>query len=201
MLLSLIGICLLFDDLQDLHGAGLDTDAAGDALGSSVLHDHDLHGADLDTLATGDALLLVDHVHTGLGVLSDSLMLTDLHALAALNADVGLCSIALGNDADAAQIFVKLLIESGGTGFDALQASHALCALFNSELLHKRTLLYRYIYIDIIHGPHKKSNGKKQYYQKIVVSLGLLSLFFRFCYRIKPAIREILALNQKNLEV
>ena len=134
---------LLLDDLQDLHGAGLDADAAGDALGSGAVlgHDHDLHGADLDALAAGNALLLVDHVNAGLGVLGDGLVFTDLHALAALDADIGLSGTVLLNDVDAAQSHIIHLIESLGTGLDALQASHAFCALLNSELLHKRTLL------------------------------------------------------------
>ena len=44
---------LLLNDLQDLHGASLDTDTAGDALGSRILRleNHNLHGANLDTLA------------------------------------------------------------------------------------------------------------------------------------------------------
>ena len=152
---------LLFHDLQDFHGASLDTDATSNALGGSALlcHNHNLHRADLNALTALNTQLLVDHVHAGLGVLGDGLMLTSLHALAALDADIGLGSVALGNDTDAAEILVKFLIESGGTSLDALQASHALCALFNNELLHKRILLYRYIYIDIIHGLFKKCNG------------------------------------------
>ena len=132
------GSRLLLDDLQDLHGAGLDADAAGDALGSGIafLQDHDLHGADFDTLAAADTLFLVDHVNAGLGILRDCLMLTDLHALAALDADIGFCSIALGNNLDAGQIGIKLLVECFGTGLNALQTSHALGTLFNSELLH-----------------------------------------------------------------
>jgi hypothetical protein len=135
---------LLLDDFQNFHGAGLGTDAAGDALGSGTLigHNHDLHGAGLDTLAAADTLLLVDHVNAGLGILSDGLMLTGTHALTALNADIGLCSTVLINNLDAGQSHIVYLIESLRTGLDALQASHALCAFYNSELLHKRTLLY-----------------------------------------------------------
>ena len=153
-------VYLVFDDLQDLHGTSLGTDAAGDALGSGTLigHNHDLHGAGFDTLAAADALLLVDHVDAGLGILSDGLMLTGTHALTALDADIGLCSTVLLHDLDAAQSNIINLIESLRTGLDTLQASHAFCALLNSELLHKRTLLYRYIYIDIIQSLSKKSN-------------------------------------------
>ena len=142
---SCLCIQLLFDDLQDLHGASLDADAAGDALGSGALglQDHDLHGADLDALAAADTVLLADHVDAGLSVLGDSAVLTDLHALAALDADVGLGVIALGNDLDAGQIGIKLLVESGGAGLDTLQASHALLALLDSQLLHIYSLLKR----------------------------------------------------------
>jgi len=93
---------LLFDDLQDLHGASLDADTASNALGSGAFSrcDHNLHGADFHTLATGGAQLLIDHVHTGLGVLGDSASLAGLHALTALNADIRLCTAALGNNTD-----------------------------------------------------------------------------------------------------
>ena len=135
---------LLFHDFQNFHGAGLDADAAGDALGSGTLfgHNHDLHGAGLDTLAAADTLLLVDHVNAGLGILSDCLMLTGTHSLAALDANIRLCGTVLIHNLDAGQGDIVYLIKSLGTGLDALQASHAFCALYNSELLHKRTLLY-----------------------------------------------------------
>ena len=135
---------LLFNDLQNFHGAGLDADAAGDALGNGVLVllDHDLHGADLDALAAADALLLIDHVDAGLGVLGDGLMLADLHALAALDADHGLGAGALCGDLDAGQILVKVLIESNGAGANALQASHTLGVLLNREFLHSMYLLH-----------------------------------------------------------
>ena len=131
---------LLFHDLQHFHGASLDTDATGDALGGSALfsHNHDLHGAGLDALAALHAQLLVDHVNAGLGVLGDSASLTDLSTLATLNADHGLCLALLLYDLDAGQILVELLIESGGTCVNALQTCHALSALFNSKLLHSK---------------------------------------------------------------
>ena len=147
-------IFLLFDDFQDLHGAGLDTDAAGDALGSGTLflHDHNLHGADLDTLAAADTLLLVDHVNTGLGVLGDGLVLTDLHALAALDTYIGLCAGTLGNNLNAGIDGIGLFVECLGTSLHTLQTSHTFATFFNSELLHKRTLLYiLFIDISIIH--------------------------------------------------
>ena len=144
---------LLFHDLQDLHGASLNADAAGNALGSRIfgLENHDMHGAGFDTLAAADTLLLVDHVNAGLGILGDGFVLAGTHALSALDADVGLGSAVLVHDLDAAQGDVIDLVEGPGTGLDALQASHAFCALLNSELLHKRTLLYYFIDTTIIH--------------------------------------------------
>ena len=95
---------LLFDDLQQFHGASLDTNAAGDALGHRIAFpmNHNLHGAYLNTLAAANALLLVDHVHAGLGVLGDGFMLTGTHALAALDAHIGLCNAGLVDHLDAA---------------------------------------------------------------------------------------------------
>ena len=144
---------LLLNDFKDLHGACLDTDAASNALGcgAAFLQDHDLGGANLDALAAGNALLLVDHVNTGLGILSDCLVFTNLHALAALDADARLCLIALGQNADAGQILVKFLIECLGASLNALQTGHAGLIFLNGELLHDRNLLlfyYRNYYID-----------------------------------------------------
>ena len=141
---AFIGKILLFDDLQDFHGAGLDTNAASDALGNRrlFLMYHDLHGAGLHTSAAANAQLLVDHVNAGLGVLGNSTMLTGLHALAAGDAGHRLCAGALGNDLDAAEIGIKFLIESFGAGLDALQASHTFGTLFNSELLHNGKLSF-----------------------------------------------------------
>ena len=71
---------LLLDDLQDLHGAGLDADATGDALGSGaiLIGDDQVEGAGLSALAAAGAELLVDHVHAGLGILGDRTGGTDL---------------------------------------------------------------------------------------------------------------------------
>ena len=135
---------LLFDDLQNLHGASLDTDTTGDALGSRIafLQNHNLHRADFHALTAGNALLLVDHVDTGLGILGNSFVFAHLHALTALDADIGLCSVALCYDADAGKIFVKFLIEGFGTSLNTLQASHTSFIFLNSELLHVRILLF-----------------------------------------------------------
>ena len=69
---------LLFHDLQDFHGASLDTDATSNALGGSALlcHNHNLHGADLNALTALNTQLLVDHVHASLGILGNSTGLT-----------------------------------------------------------------------------------------------------------------------------
>ena len=144
---SVAGKKLLLDDLQDLHGAGLDADAAGDALGGGALglQDHDLHGADLDALAAADTVLLADHVDAGLGVLGDGAVLTDLHALAALDADVGLGVVALCNDLDAGKIFIEFLIKCSGASTDALEACHALSVFLNRQSFHQICpLLYLY---------------------------------------------------------
>ena len=131
---------LLFDDFQNLHGAGLNADTAGDALGGRIgtVLNHNLHGAGLGALAAADALLLVDHVNTGLGVLGNGLMLADAHALAALDADIGLGAGTLGNDPDAGQIFIEFLIESFGAGSNTLQTCHAFSIFLNGELLHNQ---------------------------------------------------------------
>ena len=131
-------ISLLFYDFQDLHGAYLCADAAGDALASSIafFQNHNLHGADLNALATGNAELLVDHVHAGLGILGDCPVFANLFALTALNAGHGLCASALGDDLNAGIIGVEFFIEGVGACTHALQTSHTFCTFFNGELLH-----------------------------------------------------------------
>ena len=131
---------LFFNDLQDLHGTNLGTDAAGNALGrgAAFLQDHNLHGADLNTLAAGNTQLLVDHVHTGLGILGNSAMLADLCTLAALDAGHGLCTGSLCSDLDAGIVGMELLVESIRASPDTLQTSHTFCTFFNHELLHNR---------------------------------------------------------------
>ena len=119
---------LLLLNGQDAHGASLGADTAGDALaGGSGLgsHDHDVHGAGLDALAAANALLLVDHVHA-LGVLGDGSLGAGAGALAAHDAvhDLGL-AVGLGNDLDAAEGGIELLIEGLGAGDNTAQASLA----------------------------------------------------------------------------
>ena len=128
------GLFLLLHDFQHFHGAGLDTDAAGNALGSRCfgLQNHDMHGAGLHALAAAHTLLLVDHVHAGLGILGDGIMLAGAHALAALDAGIGLCNVTLGNNLNAAQAGIEFLIESFGAGLDTLQTCHTLGTLLNA---------------------------------------------------------------------
>ena len=135
-------IRLLLDDLQDLHGAGLGADAAGDALGGGsilVLHDQ-TEGASLGALAAAGAELLVDHVHAGLGVLGDGALLAGTHALAALHTGIHLDGAVLFNDLDAGLIGIEFLVESVGASTDALQTSHTSFALLNSQFFHGNTL-------------------------------------------------------------
>ena len=129
---------LLLHDFQNIHGANLNADAAGDALGGGILglHDHNLHGAGFYALAAADAELLIDHVNAGLGILGDGAGLTSLHALATLDANHGLCTLALSNHLDAGQVLMELLIKCVGAGADALQTCHTFSILLNNELLH-----------------------------------------------------------------
>ena len=153
---------LLFDDLQDFHGACLNTDTAGDALGSGIafLQNHDLHGANFNTLAARNAQLLINHINAGLGILSDGAMLANLLALTALDAGHGLSAGTLCNDLDAGQVFIEFLKESVRASTDALQASHALYILFNSKLFHpdRNPLFLIFIYAIIIQR-FQNSNG------------------------------------------
>ena len=146
---------LLLDDLQDLHGAGLDADAAGDALGSGgvLVGDDQTEGAGLGALAAAGAELLVDHVHAGLGILGDGTIGAGLGAQTALGADLGLGSALALHDLDAGLGDIVLLVESLGASLDALQAGHALGALFDGQLLHRNRSPFQSYIIDriIIH--------------------------------------------------
>ena len=138
---------LLFDDLQNFHGAGLGADAAGDALGSGVLglQHHDLHGAGLDALAASDAVFLIDHKNAGLGILGDGIVLTGSHALSALDAGLGLgAAVLTGNDPNAGIIRVEFLVKSLRAGAHTLQTGHTFHIFFNSELLHNRGFSFMY---------------------------------------------------------
>ena len=130
---------LLLDDLQNFHGASLNANAAGDALGSGILglENHNLHGAGLDTLAAADAVLLIDHVHTGLGILGDGAGFANLFALTALDTGHGFRTGTLGNDLNARQVFIEFFEERSGTGTNALQAGHTFHILFDGKLFHK----------------------------------------------------------------
>lgn len=113
---------------QDIHGAGLGAEAAGDTFagcGGSGGHDHDVHGTGLHAFAAAHALLLVDHVHA-LGILADGALRAGARALAAHDAAHDLwLPIRLGGDADAAQIGIKGLVEGLGAGADTAQTGLA----------------------------------------------------------------------------
>ena len=155
---------LLFDDLQDLHGASLHADAAGNALGSGaafLLH-HNLHGADLNAFAAGGAKLLIDHINAGLRILGDCTSLTDLGALAALDAGHGLGSAVLIYDLDAAQVLMEFLIKGFGASPDTLKASHTFNIFLNGKLLHLKRSPFQ-LFLFIIQKVLKNSKHKIYY--------------------------------------
>ena len=140
----MIGEKSALGDLQDLHGAYLNADTAGDALGSGShagLAYHDPEGAGSLTLATADTELLVDHVNAGLGILGDSTLITSRCALAALDAGHGTDLACTLYDLYAGLVLMEFLVESLGAGTDALQASHALGTFFHCKLFHNNTPL------------------------------------------------------------
>ena len=135
---------LFLHDLQDLHGTCLHANTAGNALGCRILrlHDHDLHGASFNTLTTGNAQLLIDHINASFGILGNSTLLAGTHALTTLNTGVRLCTLALGDDLNAAQIRIEFLIESGGASTDTFQTCHTLSILIDRQLLHTKDPLF-----------------------------------------------------------
>ena len=139
-----IGIGSALGDLQNLHGAYLDTDTTSNALGSGShagLANHDPEGACGLTLATADAELLVDHVNAGLGILGNGTLITSCCALAALNAGHGTDLTGTLYDLHARLILMEFLVKCLGASTDALQASHALGTLFHCKLFHNNTPL------------------------------------------------------------
>ena len=129
---------LLFDDFQNFHGASLDANTAGDALGSNgrvFSLNHNMEGAGFYALAAANAELLVDDIDA-LCVLGDSTGFAGSSTLAALDANHGLRHALTVYDLDAGLILMKLLVESGRAGSDALQAGHAGRTFFNSQFFH-----------------------------------------------------------------
>lgn len=152
---------LFFHNLQHFHGARLNADPAGDALGNGIfrLMYHNLHGTNLNTFSAADAVFLIDHINAGLGVLGNGLMLTSFHALTALDTGLRLGTASLGDDLNGGIVGVEFLIKGLGAGANALQASHAFHIFLNSESLHNETtLLYVLFILDIINGFSKNSN-------------------------------------------
>ena len=88
-------------------------------------------------------------------------MLTDLSALATLDANHGLCAGALCNDLDAGQIRVEFFIERSGASLNTLQASHTLCTFFNNKLLHMNEIPFISLCDEfIIHTKAQNGNGQ-----------------------------------------
>ena len=123
-----IFIKLLLYDFQNLHGASFDADAAGNALGCvgcAFRHDHHTKGTSCHTFTAADTKLLIDHVHA-LGILRDGAFGAGAGALAAHDAvhDLGL-TVGLGDDLDAAEVGIVLLIEGLGAGDNTAHTSLA----------------------------------------------------------------------------
>ena len=126
------------DDLEQLHGASLGAQAAGNALGSvgsALDQDDQVLGASLNALAAGLALLLVDHVHAGL-VLGDGVLGASLSALAALGADGGGDNAADQIDLQASLVLMEFLVVGLGASLDASQTSLTLNTTLNGKLFH-----------------------------------------------------------------
>jgi len=130
---------LLLFNFQNAHRTSLGANAAGNALGNGILllMYHHLGGANFHALAAADAELLVDHINTGLGVLCDSTVFTDLHTFAALNAGHRLGRAVLFHDTNAGIVLVEFLIKSYRASTYAFQASHTRCIFFYYKFLHK----------------------------------------------------------------
>ena len=131
---------LLLHDLQNFHGAGLDADAAGDALGGNgrvFCLDQNVEGADVLALAAANAELLVDHVNA-LGVLGDSAVFADGSALAALHTDHRLGLTLEVHDLNAGLVGIEFLIEGVGTCTDTFQTCHTGFTLLNSQFFHSK---------------------------------------------------------------
>lgn len=143
---------LLFDDFQQLHGASLGTDAAGDALGGIfyiVSLDHNMERASvLAGTATG-AELLIDGVNS-LGVLGDGAVGAGSCALAALDTYHRLSLALEFNDLEGSLVLVEFLVEGLGASLNTLQASHALNIFFCGELFHNELplMVNKYFFID-----------------------------------------------------
>jgi hypothetical protein len=92
--------------------------------------------------------------------LGDCTGFANLSTLATLDAGHGLCAGTLGNNLNAGQILMELLVKSGGAGTNTFQTCHALNIFLNSQLLHSESYLSSLIFLAIIQDTDKNSNGK-----------------------------------------
>ena len=103
---------LFFNDFQQLHGAGLNTDAAGGAFAGirdGLVLDDEAEGTRFNAFSAAGAELAADHPDA-LGVLGDRAVGTDLGALAALDTGHGTDVLAALNDLQSGLIGVEFLI-------------------------------------------------------------------------------------------
>jgi hypothetical protein len=129
---------LFFNDLHQFHGTSLHAYAAGNALGSGILRfqNHDLRRTCLNALTAADTILLVDHINTGFRILGNCIVLTNLHALTALDAGHRLSAVALGYNLDAAKVRIKFLVKCIGACTHTFQTCHTFDILLYSKLFH-----------------------------------------------------------------
>jgi len=104
-------------------------------------------------------------------------MLAGSHALTALDAGHGLCAGTLGNDLDAGQILMELLIESSGACADTFQTCHTFDIFLDSQLLHSKSYPFSFIFPDIIQDNGKNSNGKNANLKIFPLTLALAQKF------------------------
>jgi hypothetical protein len=121
-------------------------------------------------------------------------MLTDLHALAALDADHGLGSIALGNDLDAGVNGIGFLIECLRTGLNALQACHTFGIFLNSELLHNQELSFVILLRHYYTISPCRNQPKISIFSEFFIARFLETWEILPC--VNPAQREIITLHQ-----
>ena len=124
---------LALGNLKHVHGTSLDADAAGNALGGGrhlrLINQNAERTCSL-TLATAHTELLIDHVHTGLGILRDSTLFAGSGAFTALHTGHGANFSGALNNLNAGLIRMELLMKCHRASADALQTGHTGASLF-----------------------------------------------------------------------